>query len=997
MSKFKNKIGRSSYASGQDDASDIISELSNDETASLTSHTSKSSAFRSRMARFGKKKRKQETSGSGSTPSVGSASKTASKSTPRATVSAVPARPQAASPPGSVSSAARRSKHAHQSEEMRLQKDAKSRFNIGLVYLKTGDYAKAQDNLEHSLYCHVQLAGHNPKLYTNQSLYKIASVREKLGDCYLGNTDVVDKGLALDHFEEAKRLLASVHPEDAPDNVKEMLERVDEKLKLPELNHSGVRKKPPPITKKYEMQGNPKAKKTLGIGVAAAAAGGAAAGGAVAAAANNNAPVVDAAATSPTSSNGKKGLKGGFEKFGHNIEKLVKEVGTDITGVGLGIKNGFEEILGLDDSDDEYLRSSIISMQSEDAEALKMAISHMERDNHRTALNHLLELKESKAMEDVVFRALMAQYMMKVADSAMESSKTGVAVESYEEALAIFKQDGSSDEEDVRKASKGCIKGHKMIAIQCEGFGDFRSAIEQRKRACELLESENKTVPACQQLITIAYNFGKVEEYDKSSVILSDACRKLFKGVNSLEYMPSDRLRLLVKVYHMKATCLIRMAKWKPALDQYDELLPLIAKESGRGSLEYLSLSIRKAALLVTLKNYAAATELLRNYFQMADINGSASDELIVGPADHSLALDTSAAIDLKLGKIDEAISTFEKKLEFLEQHLPQDKEMKSDAMHKLGCLLSYKKNHEEALPLLQGALDTRKFLYDGRNKFLIESSWAVAATNQTLGDTDKALDDYEKLLEKIDVVEDSPISSAVVQNSAGKLFFEDGKVEAAVSSFTKALEGVETQGDEALKKNIMLNLANALSAKGDIDGAFDLYEDLERIGKRKRNQLYFFTLYNKSLLLIKIGEKEEAKEILHDIIETRSSKADDARGNVYITLGTLSVEEQKIDDGLKYYENALAMFVDEQYDLSSVTQTKKLMAMAYLEAKKYDMAITILEDALSELSQPGMERKFYHLMKAEVWNCMSKVYQRRGDHSSAKNFAKLGKPKLFR
>jgi len=988
MSKFKNKIGRSGYASG-DDASDVISELSHDETASLTSNTSKSSAFRSRMSRFGKKKRKKEgASGSGSTPSVGSASKTNSKSTTPIAAS-TSARPQAVSPPGSVSSASRRSKHSNQSEEKRLQKDAKSRFNIGLVYLKTGDYSKAQDNLEHSLYCHVQLAGHNPKMYTNQSLYQIASVREKLGDCYLGNTAVVDKCLALDHFEEAKRLLDSVHPEDAPDNVKEMLERVDEKLKLPELSHSGVRKKPPPVTKKYEMQGNDKAKKTLGIGVAAVAVGGAAAGGA-AAAANNNAPVGAAAATAPTQANGKKGLKGGFEKFGHNIEKFGKEV----AGVGLGIKSGFEEILGLEDSDDENasgLRASISNMHDEEAEALKIAISHIQRDNHRTALNHLLSLKECEAMQNWAFRALMADYMMQVADSALESSKTGVAVESYEEALAILKQDeDTSEEEDFSKARKGCIKGHKMIAIDCEGFGDFRSAIEQRKRACELLESENKVVPACHQLISIAYNLGKVEEYDKSSVILSDVCRKLFKGVTSLDYMPSDRLHLLVKAYHMRAICFTKMAKWKLALDQYDELIPLVAKESGRGSLDYMSLTIRKAALLVTLKNYAAATELLRNYFQMADINDGAGNELIVGPDDHSLALDTSAAIDLKLGKVDDAITTFEKKLAFLEEHLPQDKEMKSDAMHKLGCLLSYKKNHEEALPLLQSALDTRKFLFDGRNKFLIESSWAVAATNQTLGDTDKALADYEILLEKIDLVEDSPINSVVVHNSAGKLFFEDGKIEAAVSSFTKALEGVESQGDDALKKNIMLNLANALAAKGEIDGAFDLYEDLERMGKRKRTQLYYFTLYNKSLLLIKVGEKEQAKDILNDIIETRSSKADDTKGNVYITLGILSVEEKKIESGLNYYEDALAMFVDERYDISSITQTKKLMAMAYLETKKYDVAITILEDALTELSQPGMERKFYQLMKAEVWNCMSKVYQRRGDHSSAKNFAKL-------
>jgi tetratricopeptide (TPR) repeat protein len=1005
MSKFKQKFGRGGYTS-DDNASDIISELSNDESASLTSNTSKSSRLKMKMSRFSKNKKKRkggaEPSSDG-TPSVGSSKNprdaVATNGSTAATAAATSsARPQA-STAGSVSSAStRRSKHANQSEEKRLQKDAKSRFNIGLVYLKTGDYAKAQDNLEHSLYCHVQLAGHNPKMYTNQSLYQIASVREKLGDCYLGNTAIVDKCLALDHYEEAKRLLESVHPEDRPDNVKEMLERVDEKLKLPELSHTGVRKPAPSPTKKYEMMGNEKAKKTLGVGVVAAAVGGAVAGGV--AAANNAVSDGAAAVTSPSSAPQKKGLKGGFEKFGQNIEKFGKEVGTGITGVTLGIKDGFGELLGLDDDDSDEdavaLRSSISQMHSGQVEALKMAISHLERDNHRTALNHLLELKDCEAMENITFRALMADYMIKVADSAMESKKIGVAVESYEESLTVLKQDKDVNDEAISKATKGCIKGHKILANECEGLGDFRSAIEQRKRVCELLDNENKIVPACHQLIAIAYNHGKREEYDKSSVILSDASRKLFKGIQSLEYMPSDRLHLLVKSYQMRAICFTKMEKWRPALDQYDELLPLVAKESGKGSEDYLTVTIRKAALLVTLKNHASASELLREYFQMADINESAGNQVIVEPEDHILALDTSAAIDLKLGKVDNAISTFEKKLEFVENHLPHDDELKSDAMHKLGCLLAYKKKHEEALPLLQSALDKRKFLYDGRNKFLFETSWAVAATTQTLGDTDKALADYEILLEKIDIVEDSPINTVVVQNSAGKLFFEDGKIDEAVDSFTKALDGAESQNDPALKTDIMLNLANALSAKGDIDGAFDLYEELERAGKRKRGKMYFLTLYNKSLLLIKIGETEQATDTLHDIIETRSSKADDTRGNVYITLGNLSVEGGKIDSGLRYYENALDMFVDEHYDLPSITQTKKFMALAYMQLKKYDMSITILEDALTELSQPGMERKLYQLMKAEIWSCMSKVYQRRGDHASAKNFAKLGKFELL-
>ena len=68
--------------------------------------------------------------------------------------------------------------------------------------------------------------------------------------------------------------------------------------------------------------------------------------------------------------------------------------------------------------------------------------------------------------------------------------------------------------------------------------------------------------------------------------------------------------------------------------------------------------------------------------------------------------------------------------------------EMKSDTMHKLGCVLAYKKQHKSALPYLNEALDARKFLFDGKSNTVFESQWAVAAASQTLGDTDRALPD---------------------------------------------------------------------------------------------------------------------------------------------------------------------------------------------------------------------------------------------------------------
>jgi len=101
---------------------------------------------------------------------------------------------------------------------------------------------------------------------------------------------------------------------------------------------------------------------------------------------------------------------------------------------------------------------------------------------------------------------------------------------------------------------------------------------------------------------------------------------------------------------------------------------------------------------------------------------------------------------------------------------------------------------------------------------------------------------------------------------SAGKLFFDEGKIDKSFHSFKQALSGSETHHNPQLKAEITLNLANAYSAKGDDQKAMDLYDKLLKTKSLKRTKMFFLTLFNKSLLLIKMGEVEEAKEILYKV-----------------------------------------------------------------------------------------------------------------------------------
>jgi len=49
------------------------------------------------------------------------------------------------------------------------------------------------------------------------------------------------------------------------------------------------------------------------------------------------------------------------------------------------------------------------------------------------------------------------------------------------------------------------------------------------------------------------------------------------------------------------------------------------------------------------------------------------------------------------------------------------------------------------------------------------------------------------------------------------------------------------------------------------------------------------------------------------------------------------------------------------------------------------------LQDILEDLSKPDLTGKQVNLLRAEIWSGMSRVYSKKGDVASAKNFAKLG------
>jgi len=956
MGRFKKNKGGNGYDT---DASDSMSEISID---SSKNSVLSASSFR---LKFGRKKAKKKSSSSSTSSSSSSRAATnAQRSTTTAADRDI--KPKDRRPhtktigPGVVMA-------TPALDSNKLMKDAKSRYNIGLVYLKTGDYAKAQENFEYSLYCHMQLSGHDSNTYGNDTIYTIAGVREKLGDCYVANEAVVDKFLASDHYEESCRLLKCVDPEDAHKNLTEMLERVEEKIKLLELRNTVPRnrRKPPTVI----------ASSVRGIDRQTKVAFG------------DHPATVDVRGQTTSKSRKKKSSKKFRSNLLHNpLANGVGLISDFAQDFAHEVVDGIKVVVDVfdDSSDDE---ASVLSLEDEDW--FETVMAHLERDNHRTAFKSLLSLKEEqRLMATVESRRKLAESLLKVADCSLEANKIKVANDAYEEAHAILKKDKHSG--DIMKlALKGCIKSNKLRAKEMEGAQDYDSAISHRTKVYQFLDENNRTVPACQQQVKIAYLHAENEDFAKSIVALSEGIQRLHKGVESLDKMASSRVDILIQCYEMQGICYARLEKWHEALERYNKALPLIAKKDGydsEGNKQYNSILIQKSVLLLTMGNHRLAASTINKYLQNATFSQQMAGALIVDDMDHALALDTSAATHLKSGNVDKAISVFREHLAFVKS-LPNNDVMKSGTLHRLGCLLANKNQYASALPLLNEALRTKKTVYGENHKSVLETTWAVAATCHSMGDKQKALEQYLVLMDKTNNVDDMPVDVAHVRHCVGRLFFEDGKTCQAIDMFRSALSEAETPDKLQLKSEIMLNLANSLTAIGDVDAGIEMYDKLLRGKWSKKTKIPFLSRFNRSLALLKGGELEEAKGILYQIGENRSSTAKHAKGKIYLALGHVAAMDGNIDEAVDYFENSFDVAGD---DISAMARGKKCFAMVQVKNGQIAEALSTLEEILEDISNSGSEGRTVNILKAETWNAMAWVYKNDGDLSQAKNFAKL-------
>merc|ERR1711957_1040926 len=188
---------------------------------------------------------------------------------------------------------------------------------------------------------------------------------------------------------------------------------------------------------------------------------------------------------------------------------------------------------------------------------------------------------------------------------------------------------------------------------------------------------------------------------------------------------------------------------------------------------------------------------------------------------------------------------------------------------------------------------------------------------------------------------------------------------ENAIAVFSQALEQMSTVGDAfdryELEAKIMLNLANAFSAKGNVKRAMELYNKIITTKALKKTKIFFLTRYNMCLLLIKMGQVEEATTVLSKMAASKLPVVDDVKGSIYLALGNLSLAEGDVSKARGYFERSLMATADE--DWRAQAQARKCTAQAYLVAGEVEEAIETLDEVLAVLSASGEDGKSIKLL----------------------------------
>jgi len=199
------------------------------------------------------------------------------------------------------------------------------------------------------------------------------------------------------------------------------------------------------------------------------------------------------------------------------------------------------------------------------------------------------------------------------------------------------------------------------------------------------------------------------------------------------------------------------------------------------------------------------------------------------------------------------------------------------------------------------------------------------------------------------------------IYHALGIAYFLLGDFTNSVTHLNSALNLFQSQDDEELGIQLMIDLAESYNGLGDHKSAMDLCQQLAILLANSKNEtLQAKFLHLRGIVYRDRGQPEEAKRDLQDALKLYEQLGDFTHlGNAQIDLGNVYYYQNQFEEAVAYYRQALDAF-ESQKDGRGILSSRFNIADILIQQEQYQMTL----DEILPAVELARKRKFPTLLE---------------------------------
>ncbi|PJF44648.1 MAG: hypothetical protein CUN55_02820 [Phototrophicales bacterium] len=331
-----------------------------------------------------------------------------------------------------------------------------------------------------------------------------------------------------------------------------------------------------------------------------------------------------------------------------------------------------------------------------------------------------------------------------------------------------------------------------------------------------------------------------------------------------------------------------------------------------------------------------------------------------------------------QLGKTEQALSTYKKVLELLDN--TDNPLRRAEGLYLIASVHAENNERDEAINLFQEA----ERLYRENNELgqaaIIRCD--IGNLRRAKGDFKAALNDFEEALVMLSNI-DNPIIRGFVLSSVANIYTETGDIESAQSFYQESIKIAQEYHDRLAESLRLGNMAWMQVQIGKLDMAFINLEKAIAIS-RELNAMLPMAIQTNNLGWVYYlrHDYDQARRLIEQaLVEVEVTESVQWRGVIKGNLAMVKLAQHDLDAAQTLIQEALADSRAAQ-DIENTVRNQIRQAMILLEGGELSTAKSLVEAA--ELAARKM---FYRRGQAEAAQALAEIASKEGDQESAKRY----------